>query len=131
MIDLDAQQTERAARLPRRGHGGRKTPADAGIDVSGRRAIAASRNDGRRFRLDRLFDRECRCGKSQSAAGIDQTGRPRLRLLELREIDGDDGEPVGLQAIPEFRRGGRQLMLSLVEDGRGYAGTFDVGLRMD
>ena len=27
-----------------------------------------------------------------------------------------------------FRRGGRQLMIALQEDGRGYAGTFDVGL---
>lgn len=27
-----------------------------------------------------------------------------------------------------FRRGGRQLMIALQQDGRGYAGTFDVGL---
>lgn len=27
-----------------------------------------------------------------------------------------------------FRRGGRQLMIALQEDGRGYAGTFDLGL---
>lgn len=29
-----------------------------------------------------------------------------------------------------FRDGGRELMLSLVEGARGYAGTFDVGLQM-
>ncbi len=29
-----------------------------------------------------------------------------------------------------FRRGGRELMLSLAEDGRGYAASFDVGLHM-
>ncbi|MGH8809572.1 MAG: intradiol ring-cleavage dioxygenase [Noviherbaspirillum sp.] len=29
-----------------------------------------------------------------------------------------------------FRRGGRQLLLPLVESGAGYAGSFDVGVRM-
>ncbi|GAB3554002.1 intradiol ring-cleavage dioxygenase [Noviherbaspirillum agri] len=29
-----------------------------------------------------------------------------------------------------FRRGGRELMLSVVRDGAGYAAVFDVGLRM-
>jgi hypothetical protein len=29
-----------------------------------------------------------------------------------------------------FRNGGRQLMLSAVQSGEGYAATFDIGLQM-
>lgn len=29
-----------------------------------------------------------------------------------------------------FRDGGRELMLPVIEDGQGYAATFDIGLRM-
>lgn len=36
-----------------------------------------------------------------------------------------DNEADGL-----FRRGGRELMLALVENGKGYAATFDVGIAM-